>query len=85
MALNKNHLARTGSWSGPRSTISKWGYATDDASAVVEAGNYFLEAHGFLSVGDQIDVSLDLDGTPAMKSYVVTASSQSTVTIAAAA
>lgn len=49
-------------------------YATDDAAATVEAAGYFNSARGILSKGDRIDAVMAASGTPATKSYVVTAS-----------
>ncbi|MBG6211771.1 MULTISPECIES: hypothetical protein [Stappiaceae] len=59
------------------------GYVTNDDAAAVETGNYFLSIYDRLKVGDQVHCSLDMDGTPAGKSYVVSASSSTTVSITA--
>lgn len=58
-------------------------YVTNDDAAAVETGNYFLEIYDRLKVGDQIHCTLDLDGTVAGKSYVVSAASAATVSITA--
>lgn len=62
-----------------------WHYITNDAAAAVEAGGYFNSATQRLKKGDIIWASLDIDGTPALKSYIVTsATGAATVVIAAA-
>lgn len=58
-------------------------YVTNDVAGTVEAAGYFNAAASFLTVGSLIFASLDLDGTPAFKAYMVTANSGSAVTIAA--
>lgn len=60
---------------------SMHGYVTNDDAAAVEAANYFLSIHARLKVGDQIHCSLDMDGTPIGRSYVVTASASTGVTV----
>lgn len=56
-------------------------YVTNDDAAAVETSNYFLELAARLKVGDQIFCSLDLDGTPAGRIYVVAAVNTTTVSI----
>lgn len=69
--------------STPGSNRNFHAYVTNDDAAAVETGNYFLALWERLKVGDQIHCSLDMDGTPAGKSYVVSASSSTTVSITA--
>jgi len=58
--------------SGAGSVKNIYHYATNAADTVVEADDYFDGAVGNgLSVGDLILASLDLDGTPEVKVYVV--------------
>lgn len=57
-------------------------YATNDDAATVEAANYFNALVAQVAIGDVIIASLDLDGTPLAKMYVVTAVSATAVTIA---
>lgn len=64
---------------------SKWAYATNDTAAAVEGAGFFNPIAAQLRVGDQIDASLDLDGTPARKDYMVTSIAAGVVTIIAAA
>jgi hypothetical protein len=48
-------------------------YATNDADTVVETDGYFDGILGDgLNVGDIIIASLDVDGTPEIKMYIVT-------------
>lgn len=47
-----------------------WHYATNDADTVVEANGYFDGAGP--GPGDLIFASIDCDGTPEMKGYIVT-------------
>jgi hypothetical protein len=69
--------------SGAGSVKNVFHYATNDAANVVEASNYFNSAVNLFSdgAGDIIIASLDCDGTPATKTYVVVAS-QSAGTVA---
>jgi hypothetical protein len=68
---------------GPTSVKSIYHYGTNDTAAQVETAGYFSTWVSQLVVGDIIFASLDLDGTPAFKSYMVTANSGTAVTIAA--
>ena len=56
-------------------------YATNDTLAVVEAANYFDDAADFLSPGDIIIVSGDVDGTPWTQQYLVASISASDVVV----
>ena len=55
--------------SGASSVKSLYHYVTNDADTVVEADGYF-DSTG-LKKGDIVIASLDLDGTPEVKVYVV--------------
>lgn len=56
---------------GPDATnvMSVWHYITNDADTVVEADAYFDSTAMLL--GDLLFGSLDVDGTPEVKAYVV--------------
>ena len=58
---------------GEGSSKSLHHYVTNDADTVVEADAYF-DATGF-NAGDLIFASLDMDGTPEVKTYVVSVGS----------
>lgn len=59
-----------------------YGYKTNDTLAEVATSGYFNSATSILRLGDQIVVSGDLDGTPAINTYVVSsASGADTVTV----
>jgi hypothetical protein len=62
--------------------ISKWMYVTDDAHATVTGAGYFNGAADRLTVGDQIDASTGMSGTPAGRHYIVTANAGGVVTVA---
>ena len=57
---------------GSGNVVSIWHYATNDADTVVEADGYFDSVSEQMSTGDIIMASLDLDGTPELKSYIAT-------------
>jgi hypothetical protein len=57
-------------------------YITGDAAATVEAAHYFDSIYLSLPVGTTIDALMVCAGTPVRKSYVVTASASTAVTIA---
>lgn len=48
-------------------------YQTNDTLATVVGANYFDDYAAWIPVGSIIHVSADLDGTPAMESYIVSA------------
>ncbi len=58
-------------------------YRTDDLAATVEAASYFNGISDILRSGDQILASLDMDGTPAIKQYLVSAIAAGAVTVTA--
>jgi len=57
-------------------------YWTTDAAAAIEAANYFNSAWERLPKGTRLEAVMVTGGTPVTKTYVVTASSASGVTIA---
>lgn len=65
--------------SGSRRTIHT--YITNDAPSVVETSDYFLGIYSRLKVGDLILASLDIDGTPRHRSYLVLTAAVGGVTI----
>lgn len=67
---------------GNANIVSDWRLVTNDTAAAVEAANYFDDMAAHLNVGDHIYASLDLDGTPKGKAYMVTAIAAGVVTIA---
>ncbi|SFT67144.1 hypothetical protein SAMN05444141_102670 [Pseudovibrio denitrificans] len=80
--LNKiNEIGSVGFGKG--SVRNKYGYVTVDDAAAVEANGYFNSVADRLSVGDQIDASLDVDATASLKCYVVTSVTGGVVQIAA--
>lgn len=54
-------------------TRSRWWLVTDDVDTVIEAANFFDPIGKKMAVGDIIDASIDMDGTPELKTYMVTA------------
>lgn len=59
-----------------------WHYMTNDDGATVIAANYFNGAAAYLGKGDVIIGSLDIDGTPTLKNFIVTSNDGSTVAVA---
>jgi len=68
----------------PATAKSIWGYVTADTAATVEGAGYFPAASLYTSVavGDVIEAVMVVGGTPVKKTYVVTASTSSAITIA---
>jgi hypothetical protein len=56
---------------GEDSVKTLWHYVTNDADTVVETNGYFDTTA--MKAGDLVFASLDLDGTPEVKAYVVAA------------
>ena len=54
---------------GAGSVKNIYHYATNDADTVVEANGYFDSTS--LNLGDIVIASLDVDGTPEVKMYIV--------------
>jgi hypothetical protein len=63
---------------GAGSTKSIWHYATNDADTVVEGSGYFNSAYQNFAEGDLIMASLDVDGTPEVKIYIVSSATGAT-------
>lgn len=64
--------------------LCDWDLASDDDVAAVETGGYFNDLSAELQVGEIIRARLDLNGTPVMRHYMVSANSGGTVTISRA-
>lgn len=62
--------------------LCDWDLASDDDAAAVETAGYFNSLAGTLQVGEIIDARLDLNGTPQLKTYMVTANTGTVVTVA---
>lgn len=60
-------------------TRHKYGYITNDDAAAVETSGYFNAFAAFINTGDQVDVSGDIDGTPFMRSYLLTKNASTSV------
>jgi hypothetical protein len=67
---------------GRNSVKSLWMYVTNDTAAAVETTGYFNANVANFSAGDQISASLDMDGTPEGRIYLVTAVTATAVTVA---
>ncbi|TCT34647.1 hypothetical protein [Martelella mediterranea] len=65
--------------------LGKHVYATNDDPAAIETAGYFndLATYKWVKTGDQIDCTLDLDGTPMRRNYIVTSVTSGVVAIAA--
>lgn len=61
--------------------LCDWDLATDDDAPTVEASGYFNALAAVLQVGETILARLDLNGSPQLKTYLVTANTGSVVTI----
>ncbi|EKF43327.1 hypothetical protein NA8A_04828 [Nitratireductor indicus C115] len=62
--------------------LSAWDYATTDDKAAIETAGHFNALAGEMSIGDTIKIRADLDGTPALYEYIVSANTGSAVTVA---
>lgn len=60
---------------------SIWVYMTNDDTSAIETAGYFNSYWQSMKKGDIMFISLDLDGTPLLRSYIVAAASSSGVTI----
>ena len=68
---------------GPDNTKgSLWMLTSNDLAATIEAASYLNAAAGMLRKGDVIMASLDNDGTPVGKDYIVTAISPNVTIVA---
>lgn len=69
---------------GAGSVKSIWHYATNDTDTQVEGAGYFNSAYTNFAQGDLIMCSLDVDGTPEVKHYIVTSATGATTVVIAA-
>lgn len=77
-------ISHTGTPDGTTASMrSLHAYVSNDDKAAVIGSNYFLSIYSRLKVGDIILASLDIDGSPVLWIFMVTASSSTSVTIAA--
>lgn len=75
MALTPKSLVRIAQTAlAANSVTSLFFYVTNDPAATVETAGYFNDIRNRLKKGDVILVSLDLDGTSALRTYVVQSS-----------
>ena len=58
-------------------------YVTNDDRAAVETAGYFNALSKRVKVGDHIDMTLDLDGAPMRRNYMVSGNAAGVVAIAA--
>lgn len=61
--------------------LQDWDLATNDDTAAIETTGFFNPLAGEMKVGEIIAARLDLDGTPVLKYYMVTANTGTVVTI----
>ncbi|MCE7026424.1 hypothetical protein [Jiella avicenniae] len=61
---------------------SNWELATSADAATVEAAGYFNALAYDMKKGDIITARIDMEGTPKLKMYIVTARTSTTVTVA---
>jgi len=66
---------------GGSSVKSLWMFSSNDDISAVETTGYFNTAVNEMRVGDIIMATLDLDGTPVGKNYLVSAKTATVVTI----
>lgn len=67
---------------GVSKQIAPFQLATNDTAAAVEGAGFFNALVKDMPIGTPIFASLDLDGTPVFKNYMVTANDGTVVTIA---
>lgn len=66
-------ISHIGTIDGSAGTMrSLHGYVTNDDAAAVAASGYFNAVANRIKTGDQVQCSLDLDGTPALRTYLLT-------------
>lgn len=86
LALGLKRITHVGAvGTGAGSVRSFWAYITEDDAAAVETSGYFnafQAAGGDMRKGDVIMASLNVDATAALKFYLVSAVTQSAVTLA---
>ena len=78
MAYSKSDLIALGYGPG---AATVWMYRTNDTLADVMAAGYFNGAAELLKVGDLIMTALDVDGTPATRTLIVSSNDGSTVAV----
>lgn len=61
--------------------LADWDLATDDDVAAIETGGFFNELAADMKVGEIIRARADLNGTPVLRHYMVSANSGTVVTI----
>lgn len=61
--------------------LCDWDLATNDDAATVEAATYFDGLIDVLQLGEKISARLDLDGTPTLRTYLVSANDGTHVTV----
>lgn len=61
--------------------LCDWDLATNDDVATIETGGYFNGLADVMQVGELIKARVDLDGTPVLRHYLVSANNGSAVTI----
>lgn len=84
--IGNGRIRRTGAGIsyGSGTTIKQlqdWDLATDDDAAAVETSGYFNALAADMKVGEIIVGRLDLNGTPELRFYLVSANTGSAVTI----
>lgn len=62
--------------------LTDWRLATNDDNATIIAAGYFNSLAGVMLVGEHIYSSVDLDGAPQGRDYMVTANTGTVVTVA---
>lgn len=67
---------------GPNNMVTDWRYVTNDDAATVETAGHFNDLASKLQKGSMIFCSLDLDGTPTSRIYMVTGIAAGVVTVA---
>ena len=61
--------------------LQSWDFATTDDAATVETAHFFDPLVAEMNVGDVIQARLDLDGTPLLRNYLVSANDGTHVTV----
>ena len=63
-------------------SLTLWHLVTNDLATAVQAANFFDPLAKNMEVGDIVMAAVDIDGTPQLKNYIVTANDGTTVTLA---
>lgn len=61
--------------------LSTWDYATDDDKAAIETSGHFNALVSEMKIGDLIRIRADINGTPVLLFYLVTANDGTVVTV----